>query len=188
MIASLSGKIELKTERYIILDVNGVGYKIHSSPLALKELEKGQQSKLFIHLYSRENVLDLYGFLTFEELEFFELLISISGIGPKAALAVLSIASLKDLKASIASGQVGLLTKVSGIGKKTAERVILELKSKILAPGGDVKKLIADDEAVDALVSLGYSQHQVREALKKVPVKVKGVEARVKGALKILGK
>ncbi len=188
MIASLSGKIELKTERYIILDVNGVGYKVHSSSLVLEQLEKGKESKLFIHLYPRENILDLYGFLTFEELEFFELLISISGIGPKAALAVLSIASIKDLKASIASGQVGLLTKVSGIGKKTAERVILELKSKILAPGSDVKKLIVDDEAVDALVSLGYSQRQASEALKKVPTKVKGVENRVKGALKMLGK
>ncbi|MFH1671389.1 MAG: Holliday junction branch migration protein RuvA, partial [Candidatus Portnoybacteria bacterium] len=139
MIASLSGKIELKTERFVILDVNGVGYKVRCSPLVLKEIEKGQQAKLFIHLYPRENILDLYGFLSFEELEFFELLISISGIGPKAGLSVLSIASLKDLKTSIASGQVSLLTKVSGIGKKTAERVILELKSKILAPGADVR-------------------------------------------------
>ncbi len=141
MIAFLSGKIELKTERFLILNVNGVGYKIYTSPLILDKLEKEQEAKFFIHLYPRENLLDLYGFLAFEELEFFELLISISGIGPKAAISVLSIASLKDLKASIASGQVSLLTKVSGIGKKTAERVILELKTKILAPGSDIKKL-----------------------------------------------
>lgn len=188
MIASLSGKIELKTERYIILNVGGVGYKVYCSLSTLKELEKEQEVKLFIHLYLRENLLDLYGFLTFEELEFFELLISISGIGPKAGLAVLSIASLKDLKTSIASGQVSLLTKVSGIGKKTAERVILELKSKILASGSDVKKLMADDEAIDALVSLGYSRYQASEVLKKIPSKVKEVENRVKEALKMLSK
>jgi len=186
MIASLSGKIELKTDKFVILDVNGVGYKVHCSPPTLKETDK--ETKLFIHLYHRENLLDLYGFLTAQELEFFEMLISISGIGPKAGLAVLSIASLKDLKTSIASGQVGLLTKVSGIGKKTAERVILELKNRILVSGSDVQRLVSDDEAIDALVSLGYSRHQASEALKKVPIKVKEVENRVKEALKLLAK
>jgi len=189
MIASLQGKIELKTDRFILLNIGGIGYKIFCPLPTLKKLgKKGEEAKLFVHHYVRENLFDLYGFLSFEELEFFEMLISISGIGPKAGLAVLSVASLKELKASIASGQVGLLTKVSGIGKKTAERVILELGSKILVSGREVSKLMADDEAVEALVSLGYTSRQARDALKQVPAKVKGSENRIREALKILGK
>lgn len=189
MIALLKGKIELKSGRFVIIKVNGIGYKVFCSSSALEKLgDKGEEVKLFIHHYVRENLFDLYGFLSFEELEFFEMLISISGIGPKAGLAVLSIASLKDLKASIASGQVALLTKVSGIGKKTAERVILELRSKILVPGSEVSRLVSDDEAIEALVSLGYTSRQVREALKQVSGKIKEVESRIKEALKILGK
>ena len=189
MIACLKGKIELKANKFVVLDVNGVGYKVFCSAAVLEKIsDKGEEAKLFTYLYSRENILDLYGFLSSEELDFFEMLISISGIGPKAGLAVLSIASLKDLKTSIASGQVSLLTKVSGIGKKTAERVILELSSKILASGEDVKKLMTDDEAIDALTSLGYTNRQSREALKQVSGKVKGTTKRIKEALKILGK
>ena len=188
MIASLSGKIELKTDRYLILDVNGVGYKIYSSPSILKELEGKNETKLFIHLYPRENLLDLYGFLTFEELEFFEQLISVSGIGPKAGLSVMMLAPVKTLKQAIASGQKSLLTKVSGVGQKTAERIILELKDKIIAPISGIKRLSSDSEAIDALVSLGYTTNQARESLEKVPTKVKSVEERVKEALKILGK
>jgi len=189
MIAMLQGKIELKTDKFVILNINGVGYKIFCSMAILEKLSnKGEEVKLFIHLYHRENFLDLYGFLSFEELEFFEMLISISGIGPKAGLSVLSIASIKDLKASIASGQVSLLTKVSGIGKKTAERVILELSGKILVSGGEVSKLMDDDETIDALVSLGYANRQAREALKQVSGKIKGTTNRIKEALKILGK
>ncbi len=187
MIALLAGKIELKTDKFIILNTGEVGYKVYCSSQTLRDLEDKKEAKLFIHLYLRENLLDLYGFLSFEELEFFEQMISVSGIGPKAGLSILSIASLKEIKASIASGQVNLLTKVSGIGKKTAERVILELKSKILVSGKEVQKLVSDDEAIDALVSLGYTRYQASEALKKVPGRVKEVENRVKGALKILG-
>jgi Holliday junction DNA helicase RuvA len=188
MIVLLKGKIGLKTERFVVIDVNGVGYQVFCSEGVLVKLpDQGEDVKLFTHLHVREDTLALYGFLTFEELEFFELLISIAGIGPRAALNILSIASLKDIKASIASGQVNLLTKVSGIGRKTAERVVLELKNKILASGAEVKRLVSDDEAIDALISLGYSINQAREALRQVPEKVKGVEKRIKEALKILG-
>ncbi len=189
MIALLEGKIELKTDKFVILKSGGVGYKVFCGVNTLEKLPSaGAEAKLFTHLYPRENILDLYGFLSFEELEFFEMLISVSGIGPKAGLAVLSIASLRELKASIASGQVSLLTKVSGIGKKMAERVILELGNKILVSGREVSKLVADDEAVEALVSLGYQQRLAREALKQIPPKVKGIANRLKEALKILGK
>jgi len=188
MITLVQGKIELKTDKFVVVDVKGIGYKVFCASSVLDGLTTGQDVKFLTHLYIRENIMDLYGFLTFEDLEFFELLISISGIGPKAASSVLSIASIKDLKASIASGQVSLLTKVSGIGKKTAERVILELRSKILVSGSDVRKLVSDDEAADALVSLGYTKRQASEALKQVSGKIKEVENRIKEALKILGK
>ena len=188
MISLLKGKIESKNNKFVVIDVSGVGYKVYSPAPILEKLAPKQEVKLFIYLYHRENLLDLYGFLAQEELDFFELLISISGIGPKAGLAVLSIASIKDLKASIASGRVDLLTKVSGIGKKTAERVILELRSKVLVSGSEVQKLVSDDEAVDALASLGYTKYQARDALKQVPTKVKEIENRIKEALRILGK
>lgn len=189
MIALLRGKIELKTEKFIILDVNGVGYKIFSTLSTLKSLkDNGKEAKFFIHLYPRENLLDLYGFLTYEEVEFFEILISVSGIGPKAALSVMMLESVKTLKQAIASGQKTLLTKVSGIGSKTAERIILELRNKVFAPVEDIKQLNSDSEAIDALVSLGYASNNAREALKQVSEKTKRVEDRIKEALKILGK
>lgn len=189
MIASLAGKIELKTDKFVIVDIEGVGYKVFCASQTLAKLpQDGQRTKLFTHSYVRQDGFDLYGFLTFEELELFELLISISGIGPKAALGIMSVASLKDLKASIASGQVNLLTKVSGIGKKTAERVILELRNKMVGPVAGIKGLVSDQEAVEALVGLGYTQAQARQALDQVPGQVKTIENRVKEALKILGK
>lgn len=189
MIALLKGKIELKTEKFVILDVNGVGYKVFCSAPVLKKLgNKNDSAELFIHLYPRENLLDLYGFLSFEELEFFEMLISVSGIGPKAALSVMMLASVKTLKQAIASGQKSLLTKVSGIGQKTAERIILELRNKVFASVEDIKQLSSDSEAIDVLVAMGYTSHQAREALKQVPAKIKEMGDRLKQALKILGK
>jgi Holliday junction DNA helicase RuvA len=133
--------------------------------------------------------LSLYGFLTLEELEMFELLISISGIGPKAAIGILTIAEPKTIRAAVLSGDSSILTRVSGVGKKTAERVILELKNRIAElPGEDQGTARADSEAIEALVSLGYSATQAREALKSVPEKVKDVSERVREALKFLGK
>ncbi len=189
MIALLKGKIELKTDKFIILDVNGIGYKIFCTLSTLKTLKNDKkENKFFIHLYPRENLLDLYGFLTFEEMEFFEILISVSGIGPKAALSVMMLESVKILKQAIASGQKTLLTKVSGIGSKTAERIILELRNKFFAPIEDIKQLNSDSEAIDALISLGYPTNKAREALKQVSSKIKKVENRIKEALKIIGK
>ena len=188
MISLLKGTIESETEKFVILDVNSVGYKVYISGNTFKNLpKKGSEVKLYTHLYVRENIMDLYGFLNPEELEIFELLISISGIGPKGALSVLTVASIETLKKAIANEESSILTKVSGIGKKMAEKIILELKSKI----GDEfigKGVSIDSEAIDALTSLGYKLNDAREALKKVPKEVEGVENRVREALKLLGK
>lgn len=188
MISLLCGRIELKTARFIILDLKGIGYRVFCPFSTLKKLKPKEQVKLFTHQHLRQDTSELYGFLSFEALEFFETLISVSGIGPKAGLSVMSLASVNDLKQAIASGQRNLLTKVSGIGSKTAERIILELKDKVFAKVEDIKELSLETEALEALISLGYSATQARDALRQVSAKVKGVENRVKEALKILGR
>ncbi len=189
MIGHLRGKIKLKTDKFIILDVSGVGYKIYCSIGLIQKLDQeNDQIELFIHQHLRENASDLYGFLTYQEQDFFEKLISVSGIGPKVALSIMMLASLDNLKKAIASGQKTLLVKVSGIGQRTAERIILELKDKIFAPVEDIQRLSSDSEAVDALVSLGYSQAQARQALEQVPGDVTDLEQRIKQALKMLAK
>ena len=188
MIALLEGKIELKTGKLAIINVGGVGYGVFCAESVLNKLKNGAKTKLFIHLCTRENILDLYGFLSFSDLEFFEMLISVSGIGPKAALSVMSLAPAQTLKQAIASGQKSLLTKVSGIGQRTAERIVLELKDKISVPVADIKKLSSDSDTLDALVNLGYTNRQARGALEQISAKIKGVGDRVKEALRILGK
>lgn len=183
MIASLRGKIILKQDDFIILDVAGVGYKVVCPSFILQGLKVEEEPHLFTHLHVSQERVALYGFLEYQELEFFEMLISISGIGPKAALGILALAPVKTLKAAIAEEKISLLTKVSGIGAKTAARIILELKSKLK---GEKLGSIADglEEAIEALVSLGYSVSQAREALRKIPESVKTVEEKVREALK----
>ena len=150
----------------------------------------GQNIGVWTHLYVREDALDLYGFTDKDELEFFETLISISGIGPKSALGILEVAPVMSLKQAIVSEDETFFTKVSGVGKKTAQRLILELKNKLaktITPikGSDSAEMA---EAMDALVSLGYRERDARKVLQEMPKDIKGVEAKVKTALKILGK
>ncbi len=190
MIGFLEGKIELATDKYVIINVNGVGYKIFISLNTFKNLpKKHEKVKLYTYLYVREDKMHLYGFLNQEELEFFELLVSISGIGPKGALAILTVASVKTLKRAIISGESEILTKVSGVGTKMAEKVVLELKNKI----GDIsaedgEKINFDNETIDALVALGYKLTEARGALRKIPEDIKDIGEKVKQALKVLGK
>lgn len=188
MIYLLKGTTESNAENYVVVDVNGVGYKVYISGNTFKNLpKKGEKIKLYTHLYLRENIMELYGFLNPEELETFELLISISGIGPKGALSVLSVVSIDTLKKAIVNEESSILTKVSGIGEKMAEKIILELKNKI-SDEFLGKEVSADSEAIDALMSLGYKLKEAREILKKVPKDIEGVENRVREALKLLGR
>jgi len=188
VIGFIEGKIKYSTDRYVIVNVNGVGYKVYISANTFKKLPKiGEKAEFYTHLYVREGIMDLYGFLDKKDLEFFELLISISGIGPKGAINILNVASVETLKKAIANEESSILTKVSGIGKKTAEKIILELKNKV---GGEFAdgKFGAGGEAIDALIGLGYKLHEAREALKRVPEDVEDVGEKVKAALKLLGK
>lgn len=189
MISYLSGTIQQKDLKSLIVNVNGVGYQVHSLPRLLDRAVVGQTIELYTHLNVREDALELYGFSTTEELEFFQKLISVSGIGPKSALGVFSIASVREIKQAIANGDAQILTRVSGIGTKTAERIIVELRDKI----GEIKSSITgqdlqigDADAVDALIGLGYSRQQAVESLRQV--KGETVEERLKEALKILGR
>ena len=192
MIISLQGQVELKTEKFVILNVCGIGYKVFCSEKTLNKLpQKGGAVKLFTYLSVKETGWDLFGFLTFEELEIFELLISIPGIGPKTAMNILGVASVQDLEEAIVLGDETILGKVSGIGKKMAQKIVLELKTKVKKISKSktgVSKVAGDIEVIDALVSLGYKVYEARETLHQLPETVKGVENRIKECLKRLGK
>jgi holliday junction DNA helicase RuvA len=189
MIGSIKGKIILKTEKFLIVETGGVGYKISVSPDVLSKTKKiDDEISLWIHTHVREDVLDLYGFLNREELEFFEMLINVSGIGPKGALAILGIASIETLRKAIGTGEISYLTKISGIGKKTAEKIIIELRDKVANKVSEKGGNSLQDEldALEALKSLGYSQNEAREALKKVSPDT-NTNIKIREALKILG-
>lgn len=190
MIYSVSGKIGFKGDNYVVLEVGGLGLKITANSRVIKNLgEVGNEAKLFSSLYIRENSFELYGFISPDELNFFELLNSVAGVGPKSALAILDITDLDKLKAAIKEGRHDLLTRASGIGRKTAERIILELKNKVEAEKSElaVKKMEVDSDLIETLVDLGYRREQVKAALEKVSPEISSLEARLKATLKILG-
>jgi len=194
MIGSINGKIIFKNDKFLIVETAGVGYKINVPPDTLSKLPAPDQSSgqnetsflvsFWIHTHVREDALDLYGFLKREELEFFEMLINVSGIGPKGALSILGIASIETLKKAIGTGDTAYLTKISGIGRKTAGKIVIELKDKI-ETGKIGVSLQGELDALEALKSLGYSQGEAREALKKVSATA-DINGKVREALKIL--
>jgi Holliday junction DNA helicase RuvA len=194
MISKLRGKIWHIDDKCIILDVSGVGYKISLTDTDLAELmndtKNPSEVTLWTHLSVKEDALDLYGFINKKELDFFGLLISISGIGPKKALGILSVAPVETLKKALRTRDTSYLTQVSGIGKKNAEKIVLELKDKFstIEGGDDSASLREDSDAMEAIKSLGYSPSEAREALQKVDPSVIKIGDRVKEALKLLGK
>ena len=192
MIAFLRGKIIAKTNNYAIIEVDNIGYSVFLHERLLNEWPLGQIVEIYTHQHVREDALDLFGFKTIADLEFFDLLLTVSGIGPKSALGVLSISSADDIKEAILRSDAALMTKVSGIGKKTAERIVLELREKIgklnfYTKLSGVNSVPTSDE-IDALMALGYSLQQAREALQQIDPKVEGSGERLRAALKVLGK
>jgi len=187
MIGYLHGKIINKSLNYAIVEVAGVGYQVFVGENFLNELRGGVEIELYIHHRVSEQASDLYGFRTMADLELFELLVTVSGVGPKSALGVLAIASTDDIKETIIRGDADLLTKVAGIGKKTAERLVLELKNKVMRISGgknlETMSLGSSDE-IDALMGLGYSINEARVALSAVDLNITDSGARVKAALK----
>lgn len=187
MIASIKGVVVRTTDKYAVVDVAGVGYKVWVTIETALSLQEGKEAMLHTYLAVRENALDLFGFRTLVEHDLFEKLLSVSGIGPKSAIAILSLASVDTLRKAISGGDLAYLTKVSGIGKKTAEKIIVELKDKL---GGESESgdLSGDLDALEALKSLGYAHHEAREALQSVPISIVGTNNRIKEALRFLGK
>jgi len=192
MIHYLTGKIVGRGENFAVVENNGIGYKVYLTSVAINKLPAADsEAKIFCYLYMREEIgPELYGFIKEEELNFFGLLNSISGIGPKSALNILAIDKLENIMAAIIENRPDLLTRASGIGQKTAERIILELKSKIKLKLSKTltQKIDLDTEVEEALVGLGYSRRQVREILGKIPADIKKIEERLREALRFLSK
>lgn len=188
MIGHLEGSVHSVHLGYVILSTGGVGYKVFCTRECLVRLKRQEKAALWTHLAVREGILDLYGFFEEEQLRFFNLLLTVPGIGPKSALAVLDIAAIETLRSAITAGNASYLTNVSGIGKKTAEKIVLELKDKVGAGSEQTgASLKGDEEALEAMRALGYSQSEAREALRKVPSTVETSSARLREALRILG-
>lgn len=190
MISILEGILERKGAKDIVVMVSGVGYKVFVSNDTVSKLPTERSPVTIYTAYEvREDAHELYGFLKREELEFFELLRTVSGIGPKTALAILSLGSVHMIAKAIMHGDVSFLTKVSGVGRKTAERMVIDVKDKIaalgFAPGAAGKK---DGDLMDALTKMGYGVKESAEALSHVDGAIIEEEARLKAALKLLSK
>lgn len=193
MISYLKGSILVKKPKYLILLVNNIGYEVFASEKTLSLLNESTEVALYIHHHITENSQDLYGFINQPELEMFKNLISISGVGPKSALGVMASATVEDIIQAILSEDPGLLRTVSGIGPKTAERIVVELKSKIGKLGKEMNMKDAsiaprDIETIEALIGLGYSRREVMEVIRRVSTDITDTSERIKGALKLLGK
>ncbi len=194
MIASVQGIVESVGADFLIINVGGVGLQIFTSSATLQSVGgTGKRARLVTYLHVKEDGLSLFGFAADEELRLFKMLIEVSGIGPKTGLKMLSTLSANDLVTAIVNGDEGTLTRIPGIGKKTAARACLELKATLakewsLPPGG--KPAIMDDEALDALMSLGYSLAEARTALAAVQDGKKKitVEEKIQRALQQLGR
>lgn len=199
MIATLRGNVTELGNRYVVVDISGIGYKIFVTDDAAHTLKVGAETSFWTHMAVREDSQDLYGFLSKKERDFFEMLISISGIGPKSALNILSLVSVDALASSIKTGSVAHLVKVSGIGRKTAEKIVLELKDKLGGFASEYTDTMSTDmssdmDAIMALQSLGYEADEAREALKKVSIatdkenggKEMDIGVKIKAALKVL--
>lgn len=192
MISYINGAVRSFSERSVLVVAGAVGYRITVPLYVLEGFKEGINVELYCYtkLDMRNDTIELYGFPRVEELHFFEQLLSISGVGPRSALGVLSIAKLEDLKRTIAHGDSQLLRNVAGIGKKTAERIIVELRDKMgefvgsYIPGG----VAGDGDVVEALKGLGYREREIIEVLQGLPKELEGSEARVKEVLKRLGK
>jgi Holliday junction DNA helicase RuvA len=190
MIRELKGQLGRIEGNTLVLFVGGVGYFVQSSPYTVgKVAGLDGEIHLYVHTHVREDQLALYGFLTQDELSMFELLLSVSGIGPKAGLSILAIADPKTIRTAIVNKDPSILTRVSGVGKKTAEKVIIELQNKVSSLDiVDQAEALADQEALEALTALGYTVTEAREALKQVPGEIRNVGERLKLSLKSLGK
>lgn len=189
MIGMLKGILVLRNDPYIVIDVQGVGYKVYASADFLSKYHVGDLVTVFTHTHVREDALELYGFIDQAHLELFELLISVNGIGPKTAVGIFAVGNKEQIVGAIQKADVDFFTGVPRLGKKNAQKIIIELKNKI----GAIEDLdLADsdekDEVVTALTSFGFSEKEANLALRQIGETEGSVSEKVRLALKYLGK
>lgn len=191
MIATLTGNIAEKIADTVVVDVRGVGYGVLVATEDYGLLGTGEPAKLYIYEHIRENSHDLFGFTKLDTKQLFEQLLDVNGVGPKMALSVLSIGSANEVRQAIASGDTKSIQRANGVGKRVAERIIVDLKDKVGLEGVDLATTgmlqsdtaIRRDEAAEALIALGYSPQDAAQALTSVPIDLP-LEERIKQALK----
>ena len=190
MIGHLSGTVVEVGDTYLLLSVGGVGYKVYVTEASVRDASLSSTLSLYTHLAVRETALDLYGFPTRNELDFFELLIGISGIGPKVGLSILNAALPETLYMAIVNDDTSVLTKVSGIGKKNAQKIILELKNKIDRFAGSFEgstQSTDDIELFETLEALGYDSRSIQELMKSGELADLDIKSKIALAIKLLG-
>lgn len=184
MISYLKGSILEKTAKSVIVLVGDTGYEVFLSTKDWQVVEKNAPVEFFIYSYIKEDAFDLYGFRTVAELDFFKKLLSVSGVGPKSAINVLGLAETEELKRAITSGDPDFLRQVSGIGKKTAERIVVELKEKFIDDLSAIAGSTGSNKQVlEALVSLGYKEREAQEMVKNLPTDNDDLATKIKRAL-----
>mgnify|MGYP002536590700 CR=1 FL=1 len=197
MIAYLKGELVVKSEEYIIIEVQGIGYKVFMSKKSIDELQENRQVRVYTYLKVREDDISLFGFNTNEELRMFELLLSVSGIGAKSAINILSNITPSSFALAVITNDVNTLKKLPGIGAKSAQRVILELKDKLKTEDAiksndiEVTTNIVEnnnlEEAIQALKVLGYTRQEIESVLAKIDINTLTVEDIIRKALSFLG-
>lgn len=198
MYAYIKGTLEEKTKESIVIDVGGIGYRIYLSEQSMSKLgDLGEKIKVYTHYYVREDNISLYGFLSNEELKMFELLIQVSGIGAKTAITMLSNITPSQFAIAIISNDIKTLTKIPGVGTKSAQRIVLELQDKLKTEDAIVKDTGVEknitknentDEAIQALQILGYNKGEITKTLDKLDLKGLSTEDIIKAALKKLAR
>ncbi len=191
MISFIQGKIINKKENSVtVLTAGWVGYDISMQVSKLASVQVGDEIGIHTYLRVSDNAMDLFGFETLEEKDFFELLISVNGVGPKSALNILGLGSLDDIQKAISNSDAEYLTRVSGIGKRTAERLVVELKSKVESRKSKVSETVGGvmGDAIDGLIALGYNKEEARAVVKDLDVEGKTGEQLLREALKGVGK
>ena len=198
MFAYVKGILEEKMSNYVVVETAGIGYKIFMSKNAILKIgELGDNVKIYTHYHVREDEISLYGFLTGEELKLFELLISVSGVGAKSAIAMLSNITPSEFIMCVVKDDITRLTKIPGIGKKSAQRIVLELKDKLkteqeTAKAEETENVIqvtdSIEEAISALQILGYNKKEIEKALQKFDYQSMTIEEIIRNGLKFLSK
>ena len=198
MIAYVKGKLDTKTNTFVIIDVQGIGYRVFMPAKSIENLgDIGQEVKVYTHYYVREDNISLYGFSSHEELRMFELLISVSGVGAKSAITMLSEITPSSFALAVITDDISKLVKIPGVGKKTAARIILELKDKLKTENSieqieEVNIVIEKDdntnEAIAALQVLGYTRKEIEKVFEKMDTKDLELEEIIKMALKYLAR